>query len=124
MKKLQALLRGEKFTDKLLELKEKEINRKLEAYKDEQETEKANAEIEYEKLLHSLACPQVDYKSVLCAMVECKQRIIDASRRLRRNRRVAASQGVLAAVGYAECTRPDGSKSEVNCYSAFSAESA
>lgn len=38
MKKLQALLRGEKFTDKLLELKEKEINRKLEAYKDEQET--------------------------------------------------------------------------------------
>ena len=78
MKKLQALLRGEKFTDKLLELKEKEINRKLEAYKDEQETEKANAEIEYEKLLHSLACPQVDYKSVLCAMVECKQRIIDA----------------------------------------------
>ena len=42
----------------------------------------------------------------------------NASRRLRRNRRV------LAAVGYAECTRPDGSKSEVNCYSAFSAESA
>ena len=39
-------------------------------------------------------------------------------------RGVAASQGVLAAVGYAECTRPDGSKSEVNCYSAFSAESA
>lgn len=83
MKKLQALLRGEKFTDKLLELKEKEINRKLEAYKDEQETEKANAEIEYEKLLHSLACPQVDYKSVLCAMVECKQRIIDADATLK-----------------------------------------
>ena len=78
MKKLQALLRGEKFTDKVLELKEKEINRKLEAYKDEQETEKANAEIEYEKLLHSLACAQVDYKAVLCAMVECKQRILDA----------------------------------------------
>lgn len=83
MKKLQALLRGEKFTDKLLELKEKEINRKLEAYKDEQETEKANAEIEYEKFLHSLACPQVDYKSVLCAMVECKQRILDADATLK-----------------------------------------
>lgn len=83
MKKLKALLQGAKFTDKLLELKEKEVGRKLEAYKDEQETEKANAEIEYEKFLHSLACPQVDYKSVLCAMVECKQRIIDADATLK-----------------------------------------
>lgn len=78
MKKLQALLRGEKFTEKLLELREREVARKLEAYKDEQEAEKENAEIEYERLLHSLACPNVDYQEALIAMVECKQRIADA----------------------------------------------
>lgn len=83
MKKLKALLQGAKFTDKLLELKVKEVGRKLEAYKDEQETAKAEAAIEYEKLLHALACPNADYQEVLSAMVDCKQRIADADATLK-----------------------------------------
>ena len=76
MKKLTALLHGAKFTDKLLELKEKEVGRKLEAYK-------AEAAIEYEKMLHALACPNADYQEVLSAMVDCKQRIADADATLK-----------------------------------------
>ena len=78
MKKLQAILNGQKFTDKLYTLREKEIRRKLEAAKDEQETIKATAEMEYLEAMNLLGDTDVNYEKAINLMLTLKQRIIDA----------------------------------------------
>ena len=78
MKKLQAILNGQKFTEKLYTLREKEIRRKLEAAKDEQETIKATAEMEYLEAMNLLGDTDVNYEKAINLMLTLKQRIIDA----------------------------------------------
>ena len=78
MKKLQAILNVQKFTDKLYTLREKEIRRKLEAAKDEQETIKATAEMEYLEAMNLLGDTDVNYEKAINLMLTLKQRIIDA----------------------------------------------
>ena len=78
MKKLQAILNGQKFTEKLYTLREKEIRRKLEAAKDEQEKIKATAEMDYLEAMNLLGDTDVNYEKTINWMLTLKQRIIDA----------------------------------------------
>ena len=62
MKKIDIIMKGRKFTEKLFGLKKKNINRQLDSAKDNFEEQKENAVIEYENLLVKLAEDKVDYK--------------------------------------------------------------
>lgn len=78
MKKLTAILKGCKLVDKLFNLREKEIRRKLEAAKDECEEKKVKAQISYEQAMKRLGDESVDYKRVINDMIQAKQNILDA----------------------------------------------
>ena len=79
MTKLEAILNGLASTEKLVELRKKEILRKIEAAKDEQESLKAKAELTSEKVMLALADEEVDYDYVLNKLLEQKQIIIDSN---------------------------------------------
>lgn len=79
MTKLEAILNGLASTEKLFELRKKEILRKIEAAKDEQESLKAKAELTSEKVMLALADEEVDYDYVLNKLLEQKQIIIDSN---------------------------------------------
>ena len=83
MKKLEAILKGCKFVDKLFGLREKEIRRKLEAAKDECEEVKIRYQLDYEKSLEKLGAEDVDYGTLINAMVVAKQGIADAEATLK-----------------------------------------
>lgn len=78
MKKLTAILKGRNFVDKLFSIREREVKRNIEAAKDSVESEKAKAELEYEKLCYSLAGDNVDYNEVINCMIQCKETISNA----------------------------------------------
>lgn len=65
MKKLEAILKGCEFLDKLFGYREKEIRRKLEAAKDQCETVKIQAQIEYEESMNKLGEKDVNYEAVI-----------------------------------------------------------
>ena len=78
MKKIDIIMKGRKFTEKLFGLKKKNINRQLDSAKDNFEEQKENAVIEYENLLVKLAEDKVDYKNVINNMITQQQIISDA----------------------------------------------
>lgn len=78
MKKIEAIVKGKKFTEKLFGLKKKGIYRALESALDNIDTQKEQASIDYETLLAKLADDDVDYKSVINQLISKKQIIIDS----------------------------------------------
>lgn len=78
MKKIEAIIKGRKFTEKLFGLKKRSINRALDAAKDDAEGQKEEALVEYENLLVQLANDDVDYKTTINGMIKTQQIIHDA----------------------------------------------
>ncbi len=78
MKKIDALIKGRKFTEKLFGIKKRSINRALDSAIDDVERQKEQATLDYENLLLKLADDDVDYKSILNQMIS-KQQIIEDS---------------------------------------------
>lgn len=83
MKKLEAILRGCKFVEKLFGLREKEIRRKIEAAKDECKEAEINWQISYEKAMEKLGEKDVDYGKVLNDMITAKEGIMSAQATLK-----------------------------------------
>ena len=83
MKKLEAILRGCSFIDKLFSLREKEIRRKIEAAKDECKESEINWQISYEKAMEKLGEKDVDYGKVLNDMITAKEGIMSAQATLK-----------------------------------------
>lgn len=78
MKKIEAIIKGRKFTEKLFGLKKRSINRALDAAKDDAEGQKEEALVEYENLLVQLANDDVDYKTTINSMIKTQQTVYDA----------------------------------------------
>lgn len=83
MKKLEAILKGRAFLDKLFGLREKEIRRKLEAAKDECEESKVNWQISYEEAMQKLGEKEVDYGKIINDMITAKEGIMSAEATLK-----------------------------------------
>ena len=83
MKKLEAILKGRAFLDKLFGLREKEIRRKLEAAKDECEEAKVNWQISYEEAMQKLGEKEVDYGKIINDMITAKEGIMSAEATLK-----------------------------------------
>lgn len=83
MKKLEAILKGCEFLDKLFGYREKEIRRKLEAAKDQCETCKIQAQIEYEESMNKLGGKDVDYEAVINDMIKAKEKMLNADMTLK-----------------------------------------
>lgn len=79
MKKIDAILKGRKFTDKLFGLKKRKINRALESAKDNAEKQKEDATIAYEEQFSKMAEDDADFQNIISTMLKCKQTIIDAT---------------------------------------------
>lgn len=82
MKKLEAILKGRQFLDKLFVLREKEIRRK-EAAKDECKEAEINWQISYEEAMQKLGEKDVNYEQVLNDMITAKEGIINAQATLK-----------------------------------------
>ena len=78
MKKIKAIIKGRKFTDKLFGIKERQIKRALEAARDNAEKQKEDAAIAYEKLFADMADDDADYQRIIGQMIEHKQTILAA----------------------------------------------
>ena len=78
MKKIEALIKGRKFTEKLFGIKKRSINRALDSALDDIERQKEQALIDYENLLVKLADDDVDYKYVINQLIGKKQIILDS----------------------------------------------
>ena len=78
MKKIEALIKGRKFTEKLFGIKKRSINRALDSALDDIERQKEQAIIDYEYLLVKLADDGVDYKYVINQLIGKKQIILDS----------------------------------------------
>lgn len=78
MKKIDALIKGRKFTEKLFGIKKRSINRALDSATDDVERQKEQATLDYENLLVKLADDDVNYKSIINQMID-KQQIIEDS---------------------------------------------
>lgn len=78
MKKIEAIIKGRKFTDKLFGLKKRQINRALEAAKDNAERQKEDAAIAYEKLFADMADDDANYQYIISQMLQHKETILSA----------------------------------------------
>lgn len=78
MKRIEAIIKGRKFTDKLFGLKKKQIRRALEAAEDNAEKQKEDASIAYEDLFSRMAAEDANYQSIIAEMLEHKQIILSA----------------------------------------------
>lgn len=78
MKKIEALIKGRKFTEKLFGIKKRSINRALDSSLDDIERQKEQALIDYENLLVKLADDDVNYKYVINQLISKKQIILDS----------------------------------------------
>ena len=78
MKRIEAIIKGRKFTEALFGLKKKQIRRALEAAADNAEKQKEEAAIAYEQLFSRMAEDDADYQSIISQMIEHKQTIISA----------------------------------------------
>ena len=76
MKKIEAIVKGKKFTEKLLGIKKRSIKRALDGALDNIEKQQEQAAIEYENLLVRLADDDVNYVQVINDLISRKQ-IID-----------------------------------------------
>lgn len=77
MKKIEAIVKGKKFTEKLLGIKERSIKRALDGALDNIEKQQEQATIDYENLLVKLADDDVDYVKVINDLINRKQTIVD-----------------------------------------------
>lgn len=78
MKRIEAIIKGRKFTETLFGLKKKQIRRALEAAEDNAEKQKEDASIAYEALFNSMANEDADYQRIIAEMLQHKQTIISA----------------------------------------------
>lgn len=78
MKRIEAIIKGRKFTETLFGLKKKQIRRALEAATDNAEKQKEDASIAYEALFSRMAEDDADYRAIINEMVRHKQTIISA----------------------------------------------
>ena len=78
MKRIEAIIKGRKFTETLFGLKKKQIRRALEAAEDNVEKQKEDAVIAYEKLFSNMAEDDADYQSIIKEMLAQKQIIASA----------------------------------------------
>lgn len=78
MKRIEAIIKGRKFTETLFGLKKKQIRRAIEAAEDNAEKQKEDASIAYEALFNSMADDDADYQAIIKEMIEYKQTIISA----------------------------------------------
>lgn len=78
MKRIEAIIKGRKFTETLFGLKKKQIRRALEAAADNAEKQKEEASIAYEELFSQLAEDKADYAGIINRMLQHKQTIISA----------------------------------------------
>lgn len=78
IKRIDAVISGLKFTDKLFGLKKKQIRRALEAAGDNAEKQKEDATVAYENLFAAMADENADYQSIISQMIRYKQTIISA----------------------------------------------
>lgn len=76
MKKIEAIVKGKKFTEKLLGIKKRSIKRALDGALDNIEKQQEQATIDYENLLVKLADDDVNYVQVINDLISRKQ-IID-----------------------------------------------
>lgn len=79
MKKIDLIVKGRKFTEKLLGIKRRGIYRALDAAIDDLESQKENAVVDYENNLLKLADDKVDYKQVINQMISNQQTIHDTN---------------------------------------------
>lgn len=77
MKKIEAIVKGKKFTEKLLGIKKRSIKRALDGALDNIEKQQEQATIDYENLLVKLADDDVDYVKVINDLISKKQIIED-----------------------------------------------
>ena len=83
MKKIKAIIKGRKFAGRLFDnLKERQINRALEAASDDILKQKEDASIAYEQRFQDLAGDKPDYQAIISDMLVKKQTIIAADRSL------------------------------------------
>lgn len=78
MKRIEAIIKGRKFTEKLFGLKKRSINRALDAAKDSAEKQKEDASIAYEEQFAKMADDDADFERIICQMLAHKQIIIAA----------------------------------------------
>lgn len=78
MKRIEIIIKGRKFTDKLFGLKKRQINRALESAKDNAEKQKEDASIAYEGLFSKMADEDANYQGIISQMLAHKQTIISA----------------------------------------------
>lgn len=78
MKRIEAIIKGRQFTDKLFGLRKKQIRRALEAAEDNADKQKEDATIAYEELFSRMAEEKPDYQRIIAQMLEHKQTIISA----------------------------------------------
>lgn len=78
MKKIEAIIKGRKFTEKLLGIKKRSIERNLAAAIDDIDRQKEEASLKYEECLLKLADDKVNYKEVLNELIKQKQIMINS----------------------------------------------
>lgn len=78
MKRIEVIIKGRKFTDKLFGLKKRQINRAIESAKDNAEKQKEDASIAYEELFSNLSDDDANYQRIIGKMLEHKQTIMSA----------------------------------------------
>lgn len=78
MKRIEAIIKGRKFTEILFGLKKKQIRRAIEAAEDNVEKQKEDAAIAYEGLFYRMAEDDADYQSIISEMIAHKQTIASA----------------------------------------------
>lgn len=78
MKRIEAIIKGRKFTEALFGLRKKQIRRALEAASDNAEKQKEEAALAYEQLFSALGADNPNYQSIINDMIRNKQTIISA----------------------------------------------
>lgn len=78
LKRIEAIIKGRKFTETLFGLKKKQIRRAIESAHDNAEKQKEEASIAYENEFSRMAEDDADYESIIRAMLSHKQTIISA----------------------------------------------
>lgn len=78
MKRIEALLKGRKFTERLFGLRKRSIYRALDAIGSKAEADKERASMDYEQLLVELADDNVDFDKAAGSLIETKKRLKEA----------------------------------------------
>lgn len=78
MRKIDAIIKGKKFVDKLFGVKKRVINRALDDALDNIERQKINAQVTYEELLVKLADDNFDIKHIINQMIAQRQIILNS----------------------------------------------